>query len=190
MKPIFRLSVTLCLLLLIQFSLHAQQGYITKSGTISFYSYTPIRDIKAVSTLAVGFINADTRQLKFQVSITSFVFENALMQEHFNENYMESDKKGYEFAVFDGTINESFDLTADGVYNVTVTGNFTCHNVTQKRTISGTLTVKGGQLILHSQFDVLLADHQIKKPQVVNADIADTIQVTVDATLQPYNPAR
>lgn len=190
MKAILKFSVTICACILFQLGATAQEGYITKSGTVSFYSYTPIRDIKAVSTLAVGYINAGTKAIKFQVGITSFIFENALMQEHFNENYMESDKKGYEFAVFDGTINENVDLMTDGVYNVTATGNFTCHNVTLQRTINGTVTVKNGQLILHSQFDVLLADHQIKKPQVVNQDIADSIQVTVDATLLAYNPAR
>ena len=164
----------------------AQDAFLSKAATISFFSYTPIRNISAISNLGVGYIKPSTKFVKFQVGITSFVFENSLMQEHFNENYMESDKKGFEFASFEGTINESVDFSKDGVYNVTVSGNFTCHNKTQPRTIDGTIEVKAGQLILHSQFDVMLVDHDIKKPQVVNADIADSIQVTVDATLPSY----
>lgn len=165
---------------------HAQDAYLCKDGNVSFFSTTPIRDISAVSKLAVGYIKPSTKYIKFQVGITSFVFENALMQEHFNENYMESDKKGYEFAIFEGTINEDIDFTKDGVYNVTVTGNFTCHNVTQPRTITGTITIVGGKVHVNSTFDVKLDDHNIKKPQVVDQDIADSIAVTVDCTLPPF----
>ena len=106
------------------------------------------------------------------------------MQEHFNENYMESDK--YPQATFKGKINEKPDVTKDGTYPVTAAGIFEVHGVKQTRTITGKITVKSGAISLSSEFMVACKDHQIEIPKLVFYNIAENIRVQVNATYAPY----
>ncbi len=106
------------------------------------------------------------------------------MQEHFNENYMETPK--YPNASFRGKINEKIDYKKDGVYKVTCTGKLNMHGVDQLRTIDGTITVKGNEVVLDSQFFVKTVDHKIDVPKVVFEKIAENIKVTVNAKYAPY----
>ena len=106
------------------------------------------------------------------------------MQQHFNSDYMESDK--YPRAIFKGKILEHIDITKDGAYPVSVTGDLTVHNVTHPRTIQGTLTIKNGVITMASEFMVKCADHHIDIPQILFYHIAESIKVTVSATFSPY----
>jgi polyisoprenoid-binding protein YceI len=154
--------------------------YKTANGKISFYSETPVENIDAHSSAMTSAINPVDRNAAALVTITSFKFKNALMQEHFNEKYMESDK--YPKATFSGIINEEVDLMQAGTYNVTVTGKLTIHGVEQNRTIQATITVKEShQLHLKAEFDVKLVDHNIKIPEIVFHKIAEVIAVKIDA---------
>lgn len=81
----------------------AQTRYMTKTGYIGFYSHTPVEDIKADNNQVASILDSQTGEMVFNVLIKSFVFEKALMQEHFNENYMESDK--YPKASFKGKVS-------------------------------------------------------------------------------------
>src|ERR1700761_6744586 len=148
--------------ILASISVRAQDIYGTDDGKISFYSKTPVQDINPVSKQLAGAMNAKTKKVFFKVPMRSFVFQNSLMQEHFNENYVESDK--YPNATFNGEIQGNDDLTKDGTYKVTVKGKLNIHNVDQERTIEGTITVKGGQITIHSEFMVKVADHKIAIP--------------------------
>jgi polyisoprenoid-binding protein YceI len=114
----------------------------------------------------------------------SYKFEKPLMQEHFNEKYVESDK--YPNATFKGKINETIDFTKDGTYNITATGILTIHGVDKNRTEKGILTIKGDQLTLNTSFEVNLVDHNIEVPKLVVAQIAKTIKVTNTCTFTPY----
>jgi len=105
------------------------------------------------------------------------------MQEHFNENYMESDK--FPTASFKGKINDNVDLTKDGTYKVTASGTLNIHGVEKPRDIEGSVTVKGGNVSLSSNFRVKLEDHKIERPSVVFQNIAETIDVKINATLKP-----
>jgi polyisoprenoid-binding protein YceI len=148
-----------------------------QSNKISFYSKAPLEDIHAVNKDATSIIDIATRNVAFKVPIKSFKFENALMQEHFNENYMHSDK--YPEGTFAGKIIEYIDLKKDGEYDVTATGKLTIHGVTQNRTIKGKLIIKNKTAIIDCKFDVFLKDHQIKIPKMVVQKIAEKIEVTV-----------
>ena len=160
---------------------HAGQDiYICKNAKISLYSSAPIEDIRAVSTTAASVFNAATGELDFSASIRSFQFEKSLMQEHFNSDYMESDK--YPRVIFKGKVQEHIDVTRDGSYPVTVTGTFTVHGITKPRTILGTITVKNGIVSMTSEFMVNCADHHIDIPQILFYHIAENIKVTVSAT--------
>jgi hypothetical protein len=161
------------------------QSYFTKNGKISFFSKTDIENIDAVSNQVVSVITPQTGSIAFSVLITGFQFKKALMQEHFNENYMESSK--YPKATFKGTITDisKVDFTKDGSYNVSVTGDLNIHNVTNKVTVPGIITVKGGKISATTTFKVKLEDYKISVPKLVENNISKTIEIKVDCN---YNP--
>ena len=173
-------------ILLAWFSINqtGQDIYACKNVVVTIYSKAPVEDIDARSDKGTSVFNATTGELAFSVPIRSFKFDKARMQEHFNENYMESDK--YPQATFKGKINEKPDVTKDGTYPVTAAGIFEVHGVKQTRTITGKLTVKGGAISLSSEFMVACKDHQIEIPKLVFYNIAENIRVQVNATYAPY----
>ena len=159
------------------------QTLTSREVKIRFFSSTPIEDIKAASKKGVAVLVAKTGEVAFQIPIKSFEFSRGLMQEHFNENYMESDK--YPYAKFSGRIDQVVDLTQNGEYNVTATGSLSMHGVSKQRTIPGKLKVNNGNVQLSSSFNVACADHKIKIPRLVMTKIAEVIKVDVDANLKP-----
>ncbi|MCS6917662.1 MAG: YceI family protein [Chitinophagales bacterium] len=161
----------------------AQKAHVDKQVNISFFSEAPLENIDAHTKSAVGVIDMNTGAVFFKVPIKTFTFKKALMQEHFNENYMESDK--YPHATLKGQIINLPDPNKDGTYSVTVEGDLTIHGVTQKRQIPGTLVIKGNELQVTSEFDVRLADHNITIPKLVIKNIAEVVQVKVSSTLVP-----
>lgn len=164
---------------------HAGQDiYTCKDARVSIFSTAPIEDISAVSSAGASVYNATTGELAFSVAIRSFKFPKALMQEHFNDDYMESDK--FPKATFKGKIQEHPDLGKDGSYPVTATGNFEVHGVSQPRTISGTIKVSGGTISMTSEFMVKCADHHIDIPKIVFHNIAESIKINVSATYTAY----
>jgi YceI-like domain len=161
-----------------------QDIYTCKTAKINLYSSAPIEDIEATANTGVSVYNAGTGELEFSVPIRAFHFPKSLMEEHFNENYMESDK--YPKATFKGKIQEKPDLSKDGTYPVTAAGDFQVHGVTQSRTITGNLKVSNGVVTMTSEFMVKCADHHIDIPQIVFHHIAESIRIRVSATYAAY----
>jgi polyisoprenoid-binding protein YceI len=155
----------------------------TASGTASFFSQTPVEDINAQSQKMLGVMNIKTNELALSIDNVTFVFPNKLMQEHFNEKYMESEK--YPKSTFKGKISEAVNLTNDGEYKVTVVGKLNIHGVEQERTITGTIVVSKGVVTIKSDFMVKVADHKIEIPKLVVSNIAEEIKVSIIANLQP-----
>lgn len=177
-------KIILALLVCAGFVINANaQLYSTSTGTIDFFSKTALEDIEAHSRNAVAIVNTKTRDVAIQVANMSFEFPNKLMQEHFNEKYMESEK--YPKSFFSGKINEDIDFSKEGTYNVTVTGKLNVHGVPQDRTITGKIIVKGGTIQFLADFKVRVADHKIEIPTLVAAKIAEEVNVTLDAMLNP-----
>ena len=162
------------------FSVNAQK-FMTRSGKVTFFSATPIENIEAFNNEAAAAVNSATGDIVFQVPIKSFKFEQQLMQEHFNESYMESDK--FPKAEFKGKMN-AVDISKDGTYKTTVSGKMTIHGVTKDVQIPGTLTVKGGELTLNSKFMVATADYKINIPSLAAGKVAKQIEVTVNTILK------
>lgn len=154
--------------------------FITKSAEITLFSEAPMENIQALSKNGYGIINTENGEIQFGVSIRSFQFRKALMQEHFNENYMESDQ--YPAARFKGKLSMPIDITRDGEYQVTATGDLEVHGITKRRSVSGTIKVLNGRLELYSVFDVKCRDHNIKIPSLVFKNIAETIRITIRGT--------
>lgn len=167
---------------------HAQGKYITKTGKIHFFSTAALEDINATNKSAIGLLDTQTGDLQFAALIKGFEFKKALMQEHFNKNYMESDK--YPRADFKGVItnNSVVNYTTNGTYNVTVKGKLTMHGITKDVDIPGTITVKDGKLTTSSTFNVAVADYNITIPKIYRDNIAKSIKVTVECTLDPKQP--
>jgi hypothetical protein len=160
------------------------QNYVTKNGKISFFSKTDIEDISAVNNQVVSVLTPKTASIAFSVLINGFLFKKALMQEHFNENYMESAK--YPKAGFKGTFTDisKVDFTRDGAYNVTVTGDLTMHNVTKKINVPATILIKSGKISANTSFKVKLDDYKISVPKIVEGNISKTIEIKVDCNYE------
>ncbi len=161
--------------------------YTCKNARISIFSHALIEDINAVSQTGMSVYNPATGELDFSVSISSLQFAKAFMQEHFNSDYMESDK--YPRAIFKGKIQEHIDLTKDGIYTINVAGDLTVHGITKNRTVQGNMSVKNGVITMTSEFLVNCSDHHIDIPQILFYHIAENIKVNVLATYSLYNPS-
>jgi YceI-like domain len=153
-------------------------------GIASFISYAPLEVIKAKSNHMRGAIDPGARTCLFVIRVNTFQgFNSGLQQEHFNENYLESEK--FPEASFRGKLVEDVDLRKDGTYAVRAKGMLTLHGVQQERIINGTIEVKSGTMHIHSQFSILLEDHNITVPRIVHQKISPEMEVTIDAILRP-----
>lgn len=160
----------------------SQDLYKATSGEISFFSKTPMEDIDAVNENLKALINSKNGDVAFIATNIGFKFEKPLMEEHFNENYIESDK--YKTSMFKGEIEGDVDYTKDGTYPVKAKGVLNIHGVDQAREIDGELIIKDGKLTLNSKFDVKLKDHKIKIPKLVVKNIAESVKVTVNMVFE------
>ncbi|MEP7263245.1 MAG: YceI family protein [Bacteroidota bacterium] len=160
------------------------QVYLATGGKCSFHSTTPVEDIDATSESMNSVINAATGEIQFKVPLTSFHFKKALMQEHFNEKYVESEK--YPFSTFKGKINEPVNLSKDGTYEITATGVYTIHGIDKSHSEKATLTIKSGKMTITGSFKVALKDHNIEIPKIVLANIAEIIDVSYSCSYTPY----
>ena len=162
----------------------AQDIYLTPTASIGFFSATSMENIDAKTKEATAAINVKTKKIFFKVKNTSFHFKSSLMEEHFNENYMESEK--FPFTQFNGEIVDApnQDFTKDGNYDVTVKGKMTLHGVEKEYTTKGSIVVKDGKLKAQAKFNIRIEDHKIKIPSLVGANIAEQVEVTVDGTFE------
>ena len=158
-----------------------QDIYICKNAKINMYSSAPIENIEANSNGGVSVYNASTGELDFIVPIRSLHFPKALMEEHFNENYMESEK--FPVAKFSGKIIEQVNFTTDNTIEVRAKGELEIHGQKQIRIIKAKITVKGNQLAVEAHFLVPLSDHSITIPKIVSQKIATEIEVDINALL-------
>jgi hypothetical protein len=165
---------------------YSQEKYLCKNGHIWFYSHTPFEDIEAHNNESAGIINTASGDIAFQILIKSFKFKRALMEEHFNENYMESSK--YPKSDFKGKITnlDSIQFRKAGVYKAIVEGNLTIHNKTNKIKQTGIIEVKDGKLFVKSKFNAVPQDFDIEIPSTVRDKFAKSMEVNVDMIYEPY----
>ena len=162
------------------------QKYITKNGMIKFYSETPMETIQAINKQVNCALDTETGDIVFKVLIKGFEFEKALMQEHFNENYMHSDE--FPNSTFKGKITNmsNLDLSVETSYEVMVEGDLTIKGATRKVSEKGTLEMKEGKIMANAVFPVKLSDYEVKIPKAVVDNIAETVDITVDVVLDEY----
>lgn len=172
-------------LLLLGFAPDADaQQFMTREGHVHFFSSTPIEDIEAHNHQMSGLLDASTGEFAFQVQMRAFHFEKALMEEHFNESYVESD--AHPKATFQGQINSWADVKANGErFDVVAEGEFNIHGVTKPQRIAGTVQWDDKAWRLNAAFELVLADHEILIPAVVKDNISPVIAIDVEAQLLP-----
>ena len=165
----------------------AAQLYFTKNGKISFFSSTPMEDIRADNNQVISIINTSTGEMQFSLLNNAFHFKKALMEEHFNDDYIESAK--YPRSTFKGTITNagSVNFTADGVYKVTVSGSLSIHGVTKIVSVPGTITIQSGNISATAVFKVKVKDYNIRIQSGVKNNIAEDIELTVSCKYEKKN---
>ncbi len=165
---------------LINYFAFSQEVFITKNAKIDFFSSTLIEDIKAINNDVISLIKTETGEISFGISIKAFKFENSLMQEHFNENYMESDK--FSNAKFKGLIEETsiVNFKKDGVYPVNVKGTITIHGVSKEIEAKSIITIKSGLVSAKSFIKVKPEDFNIEIPALVKDQIAKELDVNIN----------
>ncbi|RTQ49241.1 YceI family protein [Hymenobacter gummosus] len=176
---------TLCAALLLAGPLLAQQRYTTRSATIDFFSDAPLEDIAAKNSQVTAAIDLLSQQMAFVATMKEFVFPDGLMQAHFNENFVESEK--YPRATFSGRILNLPDngLPNSGVVAVEVEGDLTIHGVKRRVRVPGTLEMLDKQLVAKAKFNVAPADYKIDVPALIKEHIAKSVAITVYAVCAP-----
>ena len=169
----------------ITFAMMGQGKYLTNDGEISFYSHTVIEDIMAENYKVAGVIDAASGEVAVIVKMTEFKFEKKLMREHFNENYVESEK--FPKAIFNGSItnNTDVDYTKPGTYEVHMAGNLTIHGKTNRISADGSIQVTGRGITARTKFILNPEDYGIKIPKVVRKNIAESMEIDVKLNCQP-----
>lgn len=159
------------------------QKYITKNGMIKFYSDAPLEKIEAVNNQVISAFDISNGNFVFRVLMKGFEFRKALMQQHFNTDYVESDK--FPEASFKGTVKDfnTFNFNKDALNNVIVEGDLTIHGITNHVSEKGTLEKKGDKIIGKSVFTIAIKDYKIKIPNIVVNNISENVQITVEITM-------
>jgi hypothetical protein len=160
----------------------AQKRYYAEKSLVTFFSDGVVEDIKAVNTTTTSIYDITKNDIAFLVKIKDFEFEKKLMQVHFNEKYLETDK--YPKSTFIGSVT-GFNPAKEGVQHVTATGKLFMHGVTRDVKIPGTVQKDGSSLVLKSRFILKLADYNISIPQIVWQNIAEEVEVNLDFIFNP-----
>ena len=182
MKKIIASGFILALLPLMIFG---QGKYMTNNGSISFFSHTALENITADNNEVACVIDASTGEVVIILKMTAFHFEKKLMEEHFNENYVESEK--YPKATFKGKItnNKALDYTSQGIYKVNVEGELTIHDKTNPVSAAGTIEVTAEGITARTKFLLNPEDYDIKVPKVVRNNIAKNMEISVELPCTP-----
>ncbi|MBS0010845.1 MAG: YceI family protein [Bacteroidales bacterium] len=185
MKKLLRLSVIAYLLFLMPVVTgYAQSGIFSDdSALISFFSSAPLEDISAENTSVRAILNTRSGDIAVLVRIDRFSFKKRLMQKHFNEQYLESDK--YPEATFEGKII-NFDLKDLGPEPepYPVEGTLTIHGVKKDFKGSASIYILNNVIYGDTEFNVLLDDYKIKIPRLLIKNIAEEIKVNVKMIME------
>jgi polyisoprenoid-binding protein YceI len=176
------LSTFFVCLFLVSFN-NGQERFLTKNGMISFFSKTPIENIEAENNQVLSIVDVSNGQMAIAILMKSFMFEKALMQEHFNENYVESDK--YPKAIFKGDILD-FDKMVGLETTASIKGNLTMHGVTNETTIEAVIKRTVDLVEMTGDFFINLSDFDVKIPSIVKNKISQKIKVSFRFKHKPY----
>ncbi len=172
-------------LLLTGCQLFSQAVWYTKTGSIHFDANSALEKVEALNRNATCVLDPGSGDIQLSVLMKGFEFAKALMQEHFNENYVESDK--FPSGTFKGTVvnNKDVNYAKDGDYPAQVKGKLTLHGITRDIESSGTIRISQGKILIQAAFSILLKDYAIQVPSIVSDKISSTVKISVDMSLAP-----
>lgn len=190
MKTKLRMAIPIAFAILLMTTMAmkpASTKWFTKNGHIDFYSHTSMEDIQADNENVISVIDVEKAKIEFKVPVNAFMFKKKLMQEHFNENYLESEK--FPDAKFSGTITNNADINynVNGTYDVTCQGKLTMHGVTKDVTAKGIIIVNNQAINLKSSFNVNLDDYNISIPGAVKDKISKSIKVGINCNYKQFS---
>ncbi len=162
------------------------QKWFTRDAKVYFdatSANSPER-IEATNKSGTFVVEQVSGRLETAILVKGFQFEKALMQEHFNENYLESSK--FPKATFKGKIDDlaKVKFDQDGTYKTTVSGDLTLHGVTKAVSTPATFTVKSGKITIAANFVAVLADYGVSVPSLVADKLAKDAKITIGGTLE------
>lgn len=159
------------------------QRYISEKSFVSFFSGATIEDITADNSKANSIFDIASGDIAFSIPIREFKFAKSLMQEHFNEKYMDSEK--FPKSTFQGKIT-GYEPNGTGPQAAKALGKLTIHGVTKDIDVPGTVEIANNKVVIKSKFKVKLEDYSIKRPQLLWQNIAEEVEVSIDFTFKPY----
>lgn len=151
------------------------QKYVTKTGAVSFFSKTPAEDISAVNKNVTAILSSGDKKIASLIIMRNFKFERPLMEEHFNENYLETSK--YPKSTFLGSYAGDVDFSKNGTYPIQVSGTLILHGVTKQVSFPATITVNGDNVTADGKTQIALADYKVEIPKLVFYKIAEKIDI-------------
>lgn len=165
----------------------SQGKYFTRTGKINFSSNATLERIEGRNKTVIAVLDAAAGNIRLVIQMKSFEFDKALMQKHFNENYIESDK--YPKSEFIGSIinNSDIDYGKNGSYKVIVKGNLTIHGITKEIEIAGNLEINENRIKTVSTFKILLSDYKVSNPSLVRQKISNWVTITADCVMEQLN---
>lgn len=183
MSIIKKTIILICLIIEAQFIAYSQSKYFTRTGKILFFSDAAIEDIKAINNQASCIYETGTNRLIANVLISAFEFEKSLMQKHFNENYLESEK--FPKASFKGKLNDLQGVNLTGTWSKTIEfeGDMTIHGITRHMKNNASIQFTNGVMNVSAEFYILLNDFNIKIPSTVINNISEKILVKISFKL-------
>jgi hypothetical protein len=183
MTIIKKTILLICIIIEAQLISYSQSKYFTRTGKILFYSKAAIEDIKAVNNQASCIYETATNRLIANVLISAFEFEKALMQQHFNENYLESEK--FPKATFKGKLNNLQGVKFEGTWSkiIEFEGDMTIHGITRQMKSNANIQFSNGVISVTTEFYILLNDFNIKIPSTVINNISEKILVKINFKL-------
>jgi hypothetical protein len=179
-------NILIFAIILLASTVVSAQKYFTRTADVKFFSEAPTENIEADNSQVTCILNTENGELAFSVQLMGFHFEKALMEEHFNENYVESHK--YPKSTFKGKILDfdKIDIKKDSKHNIIVEGEMSLHGETKSIKADGELSVAGEKILLSSKFELKIEDYKIDIPTAVINKIAESIEVSMKATLTEY----
>jgi len=179
----YRMLLSIVLIIAFQ-ALNGQDRVYTKNGQITFFSKAPMESIEAKNQNVTCVLDTKSGQVQFVVLMKGFEFRKALMQEHFNENYVESNK--FPKGEFKGQVlnNGDINYSREGTYTAKVKGMLSIHGETKEVETSGTITVKEGKVSVNAAFGILLSEYKIAIPALVKDKVSNNVTITVNCSLE------
>jgi len=159
----------------------AQIDFTTRNGLIRFNASTPLEDIEAENRQVNALLRPENGSFAVVLLISEFEFPRKLMQEHFNENFMESGR--YPKATFSGSVQGPLPDSGNAC-DCLIQGVLSIHGVERPMDTKARIVRLEGGYRLHASFIIRPEDHKIEVPRMLFSKIAEEVEVEVDLNLE------